>query len=73
MEPCDRDKGRVCTKEGESVPIVERRKRESKGVCSRTVKKGVYPAIKVTANGASIFCGKEGQEEKDGVRLQVSK
>ena len=60
MEPCDRDERKICTKEGESVLIVERKKREGKRVYSEVVEKGIYPAIKVTTNSASILCRKEG-------------
>ena len=60
MEPCNRDERKICTKEGESVPIVKRRKREGERVYSGVVEKGIYPAIKVTTNSASILCRKEG-------------
>jgi len=67
--PCNRNKGRICTEEGESVPIVEGGKRRGKGVYSRTAKEEVYLTIKVTTDGTSILCGEEGQKEKNGARL----
>ena len=71
MGPCNRDKRGVYTKEGESVPIVEGRKRGSKGVCSRAVKKEVYPTIQITTDSTSIFCRKKRWEKADGTRLPI--
>ena len=72
MEPCDRDERGVCTKEGESVPIVEGRKRGSKGVCLRAVKKGVYLTVQITTDGTSILCRKKIWEKADDTRLLIS-
>ena len=72
MGPCNRNERGVHTKEGESVPIVEGRKRGSKGVCLRVVKKGVYPTIQITTDGTSIFCRKKRWEKADGTRLPIS-
>ena len=69
--PCDRDKRGVCTKEGESIPIVEGRKRGSKGVCLRTVKKRIYPTVQITTDGTGIFCRKKRWEKVDGTRLPI--
>ena len=55
------------------IPTVERGERGGKRMCEGAVEEGIHLAIKVTANSTSIFCGEEGQEEKDGARLQVSK
>ena len=55
------------------IPAVEKGKRGGKRICKEAVEERIYPAIKVTTNGAGIFCRKEGWEEKDGTRLQVSK
>ena len=41
------------------IPTVERRKRGGKRICEGAVVKGIYSAIKVTTNGAGIFCGEE--------------
>ena len=71
MGPCNRDERGVCTKEGESVSIVKRRKRGSKRVCSKAVKEGVYLTVQVTTDSTSIFCRKEGWEEADGTRLLI--
>ena len=54
------------------IPFVKRRERGGKRICERVVEEGVYPAVKVTANSAGIFCGEEGRKEKDGARLQIS-
>jgi len=70
--PCDRCEGRVCTVKRKGIPFVKRRERGGKRICERAVEKGVYPAVKVTTNGAGIFHGEEEQKEKDGARLQVS-
>ena len=48
-----------------------RRKRESEGVYSGVAEEGIYLAIKVTTNSASILCRKEGWKEIDSARLQV--
>ena len=69
MGPCDRSKGEVCTEEGESVSIVKRRKRGDEGVYLGAAEKGIYLTIKVTTNGASVLCKKEGWKELDGARL----
>jgi len=61
----------VCSKEGKSVPIVERRERGGEGVCEGTVEKGIHSAIQVTTNGAGVLCRKERWEEEDGTGLQI--
>jgi len=73
MGPCDRYKGRVCTKEGEGISIVKGGKGRGKRVCERTVKKVIHSTIEITTNGASILCRKERWEEKDGAGLQILK
>ena len=69
MRPYNRSKERVYAKEGESVSVVKRRKREGKGVYLRTTEEGVYLTIKVTTDSASILCGKEGWKEEDHLGL----
>ena len=49
----------VHTKKGESISIIERGKRRGEGVYLGVAKKGIYLAIKVTSNGASVLCRKE--------------
>jgi len=71
MGSYNRDKRGVCTEERESVSIVEGRKKGSKGVCSRAVKKGVYPTVQITTDGTSIFCREKGWEDADGTRLLI--
>jgi len=70
--PCDRGEGGVCTMKRKGIPTVERRERGGKRICERTVVKGIYPAVKVTTNGAGILCGEERWEETDGAGLQIS-
>ena len=59
MGLCDRYEGRVRTEEGEGVPIVKGRERGSQRICEGAVEEELYPAVKVSTNGASIFCRKE--------------
>jgi len=70
--PCNRCEERVCTAKRKGILFVKRRERGGKRIHERAVEKGVYLTTKVTTNSASIFCGEEGQKEKDGARLQVS-
>jgi len=63
---------KICTKEKESLPLIQSRERRSKGVYKRADEKGVYLAIKVTPDYAGIFYWEEGQKEKNGTRLPVS-
>ena len=69
MGPHDRDKGGICAKEGESVPIVEGRKRGGKGIYSRAAEERIYLAVQVTTNSASILCRKEEWKKTDGAGL----
>ena len=41
------------------IYIFEREKRGGKRICKEAVEEGVYLAIKVIANSASIFCREE--------------
>ena len=68
----NRCEGVICTMKRKGIPIVKRRERGGKRICERAVAKGIYPAVKVTANSTSIFYGEERWEEKDGARLQIS-
>jgi len=51
------------------IPIIKRREGGGKRICERAAVEGIYPAIKVTANGAGIFCGEKGWKEVNGTRL----
>ena len=73
MGLCDRYEGRVHTEEGEGVPVIKGRERGSQRNCKGAVEEGLYLTIKVSTNGTSIFCRKEGWEKVDGTRLQVFK
>ena len=70
---CNRYEGGVYIKKGKGLPIIERRKREGKRIYLAVVEGGIYLAVKVTTNSASIFYGKEGWKEMDSVGLHVFK
>jgi len=61
----------ICTEERESISLIKRRKRRSKGVYSKTDEEGVYKTIKITTNGTSILCREERWKEEDGTRLLI--
>ena len=71
MGSCDRCERRVYAKKGKGLPTVKGRKRGGKRIHSGAVKEGIYLAVQVTTNGASILCRKEGWKEIDGAGLQV--
>jgi len=71
--PCDRCEGRVCTMKRKGIPAVERGERGGKRICEGVAEERIHLAIEVITNSAGIFRRKEGWEEKDGARLQVSK
>jgi len=58
--PCDRFEGRVCTTKRKGIPALKRRERGGKRICEGAAEERIYPAIKVTINGAGTFCRKEG-------------
>jgi len=62
-------KREICTKEGEGVPIVEKRERESTRVHTGATEKRIYLTLKVALNGTSILCREEGQKEENGTGL----
>ena len=63
--------GRICTKERESVLLVQRRERGGKRIYLGADKEGIHKAVKITTNNTSILCGKEGWKEENGARLPV--
>jgi len=63
-------RGEIHTKKRESLSLVQRRKRESKGVHSGADEK--YLTVRVTTDYASILCREEEWEKEDGTRLLVS-
>jgi len=69
MGSCDRCEGKVCAEEGESIPVVKRRKRRDKRVHSGAIEKGIHLAIKVTSNSASVLHREERWEEANGPGL----
>ena len=64
---CNRHEERVCAEEGEGVSIVEERERRSKSVHIRTTKERIYLTLKITSNGTSILCRKEGWYRTIGI------
>jgi len=69
MRSCNRCKERVYTKEGESIPIVKRRKRRDEGAHLGATVKGIHSAIKVISNGAGVLHREEIWEEANGPGL----
>jgi len=69
VRSCDKGKRGVYTKKRESVPFVKRRERGGQRIHEGIVEEGLYQAIKVTANGASVFCKEERWQKEDGTRL----
>ena len=41
------------------IPAVEKGKRGGKRICKEAVEERIYPAIKVTTNGAGVLCRKK--------------
>jgi len=72
MGSCNRGEGRVYAKKRKSIPFVKRRERGGQRIHEGVIEEGVYPAIKVTTNGAGILCREEKWEEEDGTGLSVS-
>jgi len=68
----NRFKGGIHTKKRESLFLVQRRKRESKGVYSGADEKGIYLTVRVTTDYAGILCKEEEWEKENGIRLLVS-
>jgi len=56
---CNRVEREICTKEGESILIVQRGEEEGASICRGPVKKGIYLTIQVAPDIGSIFCSKE--------------
>jgi len=54
------------------ISVIKGREGGGKRICERTVAEGIHLAVKITANGAGIFCRKERWEEADGAGLQIS-
>jgi len=69
LESCDRTKGRLHAKKGESVFSIKGRKRGSTSVCGRPTKKGVHLTIQITPDIASTLCSKKRRKAKNGARL----
>ena len=73
MRLYNRSQGRIYTKKRESVSLVERRKRRSKGVHPGADEEGVYKTVEITTDSTGILCGEEGWKEEDGAGLSISK
>ena len=56
----------------EGISIVKIRERRGIQVHIGTTEKGIYQTLEATSNNTSIFCKKEGWEEKNGIRISVS-
>jgi len=68
---CNRSEGRIRTKEGESVSLIERRERGGVRVYKEAVEERIHSAIEITTNGASVLCRKKGWKKEDGSRLLI--
>jgi len=73
MPTCNRIKGEICAKKGESVFAVKRGKRGGTGICGGSTAKGIYLTIKITTDLTSPFCSKEEWKEENGIRLSSCK
>ena len=73
MGPCNRSEERICTKKGEGIFIVKRRKRREVRVYIRIIKKRVHQTLEITSNSTSVFCGEEEWKKEDSTRLSVPK
>jgi len=51
--------GGFCTKKGESVPIVKRRKRGGMRIYQGTIEERIYLTFEITSDSASVLCRKE--------------
>ena len=71
MGLCNRDKRRICTKEGKGVSVVKGGKGGGERVYQRAVVERIYLTVKITTDSTSILCRKKGWEEADGARLPV--
>ena len=71
MRLCYRSQRRFCSKKGEDISIIKNRKRESSGICKRSVEKEIYQIIEITIDITSILCAKERWEEEDGAELSI--
>ena len=65
----NRCEGRICAEKGEGVSIVKGGERRSERVCEETAEEELHLAVEITANSASVLCGEERWEEKDGAEL----
>ena len=71
MGSYNKDEKRVCAKEGEGLPTVKGGKRGGEKVYQRVVIERIYPTVKITTDGAGIFCRKKGWEEADSAGLLI--
>jgi len=59
LGPYHRVEGRIYTKKGKGVLIVQRRKRGGASICRRPAKERIHLPFQVTPNITSILCSKE--------------
>jgi len=60
LGPCHRVEGRIYTKKGKGILIVQGEKRGGTSVCRRLAKERIHPTIQVTPNVTSTLRSKEG-------------
>ena len=73
IKPYDRVKRGICTKGGESVFTVKRKKGGGTSICGGSTVKRIHLTIKITTDLTSPFYSKEEQQEKNGIRLLLYK
>ena len=71
LRSCNRHEERIYTEEGKGIPTVEGRERRGTGVHTGTTEERIHLTLKVTPNGTSVLCRKEGWKEEDGIGLLI--
>jgi len=69
----NRCKERVCSEEGEGVSTIKRREGGGEEFYRRTVKKRIYPTVKVTTDSTGVLCREKGWKKENGPGLSILK
>ena len=72
MGPCNKVKEKICTKEKESLSLVQRSERRSEKVYLKVDEKGIYQIVKVITDGTGILYRKEEWKEENSTILSIS-
>ena len=73
LGPCHRVEGRIYTKKGKGILIVQGEKRGGTSVCRRLAKERIHLPFQVTPSITSTLCGKEGWYTENGAGLSTHK